>query len=128
MVICSATAGLNTASVYKLFAASSAASPGGAPALGSDQFLTLVGGMGALANGLGRIFWGSISDKIGFKNSFTLLTVLQAASMLSYYYSTESQVQIFFLSVVLPCFLNCVLLCLFSSANFIIPPCLNLNL
>jgi MFS family permease len=94
MVICSATAGLNTASVYKLFAASSAASPGGAPALGSDQFLTLVGGMGALANGLGRIFWGSISDKIGFKNSFTLLTVLQTASMLSYYYSTESQVQI----------------------------------
>lgn len=84
MIISSATAGLNTASIYKQFAATS-------NALVGDEFQALVGGIGALFNGFGRLFWGSISDVIGFKNSFTLLTLLQMLLMLSYKYSVTSK-------------------------------------
>lgn len=85
MIIASATAGLNTAAVYKQFAATSTA-------LNGDQYQALVGGIGALCNGFGRLFWGSISDKIGFKNSFTILTILQSISMFVYKYSAASKV------------------------------------
>lgn len=85
MIITCATAGLNTATVYKQFAATSTTLTG-------DQFQTLVGGVGALFNGLGRLFWGSVLDKIGFKNAFTVLSVLQAGSMLTYFHSTDSKV------------------------------------
>lgn len=71
MVVASATAGLNVASVYKQFAATSSS-------LNGDGYQALVGGLGALFNGLGRLFWGTLSDKIGFKNSFTILTLIQA--------------------------------------------------
>lgn len=84
MVISSATTGLNTASIYKQFAAT-------APALVGDEYQTLVGGMGALFNGGGRLFWGVISDKIGFKNSFTILTLLQMTLMLTYEHSVHSK-------------------------------------
>jgi hypothetical protein len=50
-ILGSATAGLNTASVYKQFGASHAL-------LNDDNFMALVGGLGALCNGLGRLFWG----------------------------------------------------------------------
>jgi OFA family oxalate/formate antiporter-like MFS transporter len=72
MVVSSASAGLNVASIYKQFAATSSA-------LSGDSYQALVGGFGALFNGLGRLFWGVLSDKIGFKKSFMLLTVLQSA-------------------------------------------------
>jgi OFA family oxalate/formate antiporter-like MFS transporter len=82
MVVASASAGLNVASVYKQFASVS-------PALAGDGFQSLVGGLGALSNGLGRIFWGTLSDKIGFKQSFALLTLVQAL-VHAYYPSTAS--------------------------------------
>eukprot|EP00981_Chlorochromonas_danica_P011885 scaffold4338_cov183-Ochromonas_danica.AAC.9 len=84
MVICSATAALNTASVYKQFAATSSA-------LAGDDYQALVGGIGALFNGVGHLFWGYISDIIGFKNSFKILTVLQATLMLTFSLSTASK-------------------------------------
>ena len=85
MIISSASAGLNVASVYKQFAA-------GAPALSGDGYQALVGGIGALFNGVGRLFWGSISDKIGFKASFISLTLLQSVLHLLYPYSSSSKV------------------------------------
>ena len=48
----SGTAGLNTAGVYKSFGMT-------VEALNDDAFQSLVGGLGALFNGLGRLFWGS---------------------------------------------------------------------
>jgi len=84
MVVASATAGLNTASVYKTFAASSSA-------LSGDGFQAFVGGLGALFNGSGRLFWGSLSDKIGFKNAYMFLTVLQMVSMLTYLSASASK-------------------------------------
>jgi OFA family oxalate/formate antiporter-like MFS transporter len=77
MIVASASAGLNVASMFKNFA-------GAQPALKGDSYQALVGGMGALFNGIGRLFWGSVSDKIGFKLSFTILTLLQAVIQLFY--------------------------------------------
>ena len=86
MIFSSASAGLNVASMYKQFAS-------GAPELKGDAFQSLVGGMGALFNGGGRLFWGSLSDKLGFKNSFTVLTIAQAVVQLLYPFSAKSKVK-----------------------------------
>lgn len=77
--------GLNTASIYKQFAATSTA-------LSGDQFQAFVGGLGAIFNGSGRLLWGSLSDAIGFKKSFILLTLLQMVSMITYLSSSNSKV------------------------------------
>lgn len=71
MIIASASAGLNIASVYKQFAATNSALVG-------DSYQAALGAMGCIFNGVGRLFWGVLSDKIGFKKCFTLVTVLQA--------------------------------------------------
>jgi MFS transporter, OFA family, oxalate/formate antiporter len=86
MIITSASAGLNVASMYKQFASIS-------PQLKGDSYQALTGGMGALFNGFGRLFWGSICDRIGFKASFTILTVAQALVQLLYPYSPSSKVR-----------------------------------
>lgn len=85
MAAACATAGLNTAVVYKQFASTSAALTG-------DEYQALVGGIGALLNGLGRVSWGGLSDRIGFKAAFAVLSVLQAAAMLTYTTSAQSKV------------------------------------
>jgi OFA family oxalate/formate antiporter-like MFS transporter len=106
MIVMSASAGLNVASVYKQFASVS-------PALAGDSFQSLVGGLGALSNGGGRIFWGTLSDKIGFKQSFAILTLVQA--LVHAYYPSTSQSKIAFT------FFTC--LCYFLLAgNFALMP------
>jgi hypothetical protein len=85
MIITSASAGLNVVSMYKQFASIS-------PVLKGDSYQALVGGMGALFNGFGRLFWGKISDRIGFKTSFTILTIAQALVQFLYPYSISSKV------------------------------------
>ena len=84
MIIASASAGLNVASMFKQFAATQ-------PALAGDAYQVTVGAMGTLFNGVGRLFWGSLSDKIGFKASFTILTIVQAAVQLLYNQSGGSK-------------------------------------
>jgi OFA family oxalate/formate antiporter-like MFS transporter len=91
MMFCSGIGGLNTASVYKQFAATSTV-------LAGDNFQTLVGGIGALFNGSGRLLWGIFADQIGFKRCFTLLTVLQCIFMSTYEYSSVSKVIYFLVS------------------------------
>ena len=106
MIVSSASAGLNVASVYKQFASAS-------PALHGDSFQALVGGLGALSNGVGRIFWGTLCDKIGFKQSFALLTLIQAL-VHAYYPSTANSKSAF-------AFFTC--LCYFFLAgNFALMP------
>lgn len=56
----SATAGLNTASVYKMYGNQF-------PTLKSDAYLAMVGGVGSIANGMGRTGWGILQDKLGFR-------------------------------------------------------------
>lgn len=84
MIACSASAGLNIASVYKRFALQF-------PALSGDQFQAMVGGIAAIFNGGGRVVWGVLSDRIGFKKSFILLTLFQAILQLLYPFSSTSR-------------------------------------
>lgn len=106
-IVCSASASLVVASVYKRFATS-------ASALQGDAFQATVGGLGAVFNGGGRLLWGLLSDKIGFKKSFLLLTVLQATLHLLYPYSSSSK----------PLFLVMTCMCFLALAgNFaLVPP------
>eukprot|EP01041_Mallomonas_annulata_P013177 gene13177-27867_t len=84
MLILSASSVLNVAAVYKRFATSAAALQG-------DQFQATVGGLGAAFNGGGRLLWGALSDKIGFKKSFILLTLSQVITQILYPYSSSSK-------------------------------------
>mmetsp|Transcript_34411 Transcript_34411/g.32803 ORF Transcript_34411/g.32803 Transcript_34411/m.32803 type:complete len:477 (-) Transcript_34411:145-1575(-) len=84
MIVAAASAGLNVAAMYKQFAAVS-------PALKGDSYQASVGAIGALFNAMGRLFWGVTSDKIGFKNSFVILTLAQACVQFIYPYSASSK-------------------------------------
>ena len=51
--------------------------PDGGVRLG--RFLSLVGSLAAIfGNAAGRFFWASISDTLGFKRPFIVLTLIQA--------------------------------------------------
>jgi len=76
-IVLSSTAGLNTVSVYKMYGNLF-------PTLKSDAYLAMVGGIGSIANGVGRANWGIAQDKLGFSKLFTLLTVTQSIVMLNY--------------------------------------------
>lgn len=78
MILNSAVSGLNIASSYKTFGSKQ-------PHLNSDSFLSLVGALSAIGgNAAGRFFWGSTSDKVGFKTCFSILTALQGLVMFNY--------------------------------------------
>jgi OFA family oxalate/formate antiporter-like MFS transporter len=84
MIVLSATAGLNTIGVYKRFGQTVAA-------LNDDAYLSLMGGLGALFNGLGRLFWASMVDKFGFKGPFQVSVAIQAVMMACYRYAAQSK-------------------------------------
>ncbi|MBN1509959.1 MAG: OFA family MFS transporter [Sedimentisphaerales bacterium] len=47
---------------------------------------TAMGLFYALLNGLGRIVWGTVSDKLGRKHSIVLMSLLQGVVMIAFYY------------------------------------------
>ncbi len=69
------SSGLNVVGLYKAFAMEKHA---------DDKFLSLVGSVGAIANGAGRIFWGNMLDYFGFVKPFIALASSQAAVMAIY--------------------------------------------
>lgn len=54
------------------------------PELRSDSFLSMVLALSALFNGGGRLFWGSMSDKFGFKHAFIAMATVQAVTLALY--------------------------------------------
>jgi OFA family oxalate/formate antiporter-like MFS transporter len=74
--LCTFTPGLTTLGLYKRFAMTS----GGVVAV--DKFASFVGGLGSIANGLGRVFWGNMVDKIGFQRGFNTTTLLSILILL----------------------------------------------
>ena len=42
-----------------------------------DEFLTWIGSIGSVANGLSRIIWGPIQDKTGFKAIYRVVLVIE---------------------------------------------------
>lgn len=77
MILATATPVLNMANMYKKFATNS-----GSEAISSDVFQSLMGGLGALFNGVGRLFWGAIVDVYGFEKPYSVIALLEAALLL----------------------------------------------
>jgi MFS transporter, OFA family, oxalate/formate antiporter len=75
MILGIGTSGIAIAGAYKIF---------GSTLHPDDNFQALVGSVGALANGAGRLFWGAALDAADFKRPFAALTALQAVTMALY--------------------------------------------
>ncbi len=86
MFLGSATAGLMVISCIQLFGIDALQSSGAAA---SATIAASVAGtamaMYAILNGLGRIVWGTVSDKIGPKNSLMLMCLLQGIIMFLFF-------------------------------------------
>ncbi|MHA1730650.1 MAG: OFA family MFS transporter [Promethearchaeota archaeon] len=85
MFVLTAAAGLFTIGNYKTFGKS--ANP-----VITDQFLSDVGALAALFNGLGRIIWGLLADKITYKKSMVTMFGVQAVLMFTLYFTAGNQV------------------------------------
>lgn len=42
-----------------------------------DQFLTWIGSLGSLANGLSRVVWGPLQDRVGFRSIYKTVLVIE---------------------------------------------------
>ncbi|MBN2461383.1 MAG: OFA family MFS transporter [Candidatus Cloacimonetes bacterium] len=82
-----ATAGLMVIGVIGLFGRDALTMRGGFdPARATIITGTAMGLFYALMNGLGRIIWGSLSDKLGRKYSIVLMSLLQGIMMIAFYF------------------------------------------
>ncbi len=86
MFIFGALAGLMVIGIIKLFGIDALKASGMDAAEASVTAGTAMALFYALANGLGRICWGIISDKIGRKTSLTVMTAAQGVVMLIFFY------------------------------------------
>jgi OFA family oxalate/formate antiporter-like MFS transporter len=91
MYVCSAMAGLLTIGNIKLFGIEALQGGGLTTAQASAVAGTAMGVFYAIANGVGRIIWGSISDKIGRKVALTLMPAFQGIMMLVFYWMAGSE-------------------------------------
>jgi len=82
----SGLAGLMTIGIIKLFGIEALKANGMDAVKASATAGTAMAVFYSLANGIGRIAWGSISEKLGRKNSIFLMTLLQGVIMLLFYW------------------------------------------
>jgi len=90
MFIFSAMAGLMTIGNIKLFGIEALQKGGLTADRASAVAGTAMAVFYSIANGLGRIAWGTISDKIGRKTALILMCVLQGVIMLVFYWMGSS--------------------------------------
>ncbi len=81
-----ALAGLMVIGIIKLFGVDALTGAGIAEAKATAVTNTAMGLFYALLNGLGRIAWGTISDKLGRKKSIVLMSLLQGIMMIVFYF------------------------------------------
>ena len=84
--IFSGMAGLMTIGIIKLFGIDALQAGGMSAAEASATAGTAMAVFYSLANGIGRIVWGALSDKLGRKRSIFLMTVSQGVIMLLFYW------------------------------------------
>ncbi len=87
MFIFSSMAGLMTIGNIKLFGMDALQERAGLTAAAASAVTgTAMAVFYSLANGIGRIAWGSISDKIGYKLSLVIMCAIQGVVMLLFYF------------------------------------------
>jgi len=84
--IVGALAGLMVIGVIALFAIDALTASGVEAAKAAAMAGTAMGVFFAIANGLGRIVWGSLSDSMGRKTSIILMSAIQGVMMLAFYF------------------------------------------
>ncbi|NHJ25488.1 MAG: MFS transporter [Candidatus Lokiarchaeota archaeon] len=82
--ILSAISGLMVIGSYAAFAKTVDAGDNFIYAIGTADFV-MIGSLAALFNGLGRIVWGQLADKITYKKSMMLMFITQAVLMFLYF-------------------------------------------
>ena len=80
----SAAAGLMSIGLMKLYPMEALQASGHSTAEASAIAGTAMAVFFSLANGLGRIIWGTLSDKLGRKRSILLMTTIQGATLLAF--------------------------------------------
>jgi MFS transporter, OFA family, oxalate/formate antiporter len=91
----SSMAGLMTIGIIKLFGIDELQASGFSAVEASAIAGTAMAVFYSLANGLGRIVWGILSDRIGRKTSIFMMTVIQGAMMLLFYFMGGTPVLLF---------------------------------
>ena len=90
-----AISGLMVIGIIRLFGGESLVAQG----MSEDRALLVTGtAMGlfyALANGLGRILWGRISDAFGRKRSIALMSAVQGVTMIAFFYAAGSEIGLY---------------------------------
>ena len=81
-----AMAGLMVIGIIKLFAIDALTASGVEAARASAMAATAMGVYYAIFNGLGRIAWGSVSDKLGRQRSVILMCLFQGVMMFAFYF------------------------------------------
>jgi len=81
-----ATAGLMVIGVIQLFGKDALTANGVEPNQANVIAGTAMGLFFALLNGLGRIIWGTLSDKLGRRNAIALMSGLQGVMMIAFYF------------------------------------------
>ena len=79
------TPGLTMLGLYKRFGLTA----GGV--IADDRFLSSMGGLAAIFNGAGRVFWGNLFDKIGFFNAYVATSCLTICTMLAMPFTINSK-------------------------------------
>jgi OFA family oxalate/formate antiporter-like MFS transporter len=81
----SAMCGLMLIGTYGSFAKSNAGY-----VINNPELIVLAGSVGALFNGVGRIVWGKLADRINFKNTMVIMMLVQGVLLFVYFTSSAS--------------------------------------
>jgi OFA family oxalate/formate antiporter-like MFS transporter len=96
-----ATCGLMVIGVIKLFGIDALTANGFETAKANVITGTAMGLFYALFNGLGRIVWGWVSDKMGRKNAIETMTALQGVMMIVFYFVGGNEFGIYLAATVI---------------------------
>jgi OFA family oxalate/formate antiporter-like MFS transporter len=90
-----ATAGLMVIGVIKLFGMDVLSGNGIDTASANAITGTAMGLFYALMNGFGRIIWGSLSDKLGRKNSIIIMSAIQGVMMIAFFFIGGNEIGLY---------------------------------
>ena len=113
-------AGLMVIGVIKLFSIDALTTAGMDVARASAVAGTAMGVFYAIFNGLGRIAWGSVSDKLGRERSVILMCLFQGIMMFAFYFVLSSSEW--------PLYLGAALIGFNFGGNFALFPALTADL
>lgn len=56
-----------------------------------DRFLTILGSVASIINGISRLFWGSMMDRISFKSIITIMNIIFIICCSTVYFAVQNK-------------------------------------